>query len=431
MAELIDEKKDQIFLCRYVCENLVFSYGGEKIEMDPSNILTIEKLDYYENNIRTILKLRLRMDIRRKFWIMKHKREIVVKFELVKLGQTREVEEMITGPDKCWNLDFSLRLNDDDEATDISALFGSMEKNEGDDFKEEELEKEDYFASQNLVDVFLFDDKLLKSSVKKYNEVLTSSTIQNAIGRILTKTGHKKVLMSKIENTEVYQELLIPYHEAYKCIAYLDQYYGLYKKGAQIYYDIDKLYIINPNGKVTAREEDEWVDTVFLITKRDESMPGNAMVRKPGEKIFYINIMEENINIKVPASLKNEQLGAAARVVIADGTSSELEQSNAEYVNSANEMIKYIREADNKYTASMLKARMEENNCMVYINGENFDMNAFALNKSYKLVFDDEAKQKKYGKLKFRIAYAYHMIRLETEGYMVSSHRIVLKKAGD
>ena len=428
MAELIDEKKDQIFLCRYRAEKLIFSCGGDKIEMDPSNIMSIEKLDYYEYNIRTILKLRLRMDIRRKFWIMKNKREITAKFELVKLGQTKEIEEMICGPEECWNLDFSIRLNDDDESTDVTAMFSSMEKNEGDDFNEDELETEDYFASQNLVDIYLFDDKLLKASMKKYNEVITSGTIQNTIARILTKTGHKKVLMSRVENTEVYQELLIPYHEAYKCIAYLDQYYGIYKKGTIVYYDIDKLYIINPNGKVTAKEEEEWVDTVFLITKRDGSIPGNAMIRKPGEKIFYINITEENLNMNVPSATKNEQIGASARIVVADGTSDGLIESDADFVNSKNEMIRYVREADNKYTGDILKARMEENNCIVYIDGDNFDMNAFALNKTYKLVFEDEGKQKKYGKFKFRLSYAYHLIRLETEGYMISSHRIVLKK---
>jgi len=431
MADLIDEKKDQIFLCRYRAENLIFSYQGKKIEMDPSNILTIEKLDDYEYNIRTILKLHLRMDIRWKLWIMKHKREITVKFELVKLGQTRDVEEMIVGPEKCWNIDFSLRLNDDDESTDVASMFGSMEMNEGDDFTEEELKKEDYFNSQNLVDIYLFDDKLLKASNKKYNEVITSGTIQNIIARILTKTGHKKVLMSKIENSKSYQELLIPYHEAYKCIAYLDQYFGLYKKGSIVYYDVDKLYIINPNGKVTAREEEEWVDTVFLVTTRNESIPGNAMVRKPGEKINYCNITEEDINFNVPSITKNEKLGASARIVVADGTSAGLEESSAEYVNSKNEMIRYVRSDDNKFMGTILKARMEENNCIVMISAENLDINAFTLNKTYKLVFDDESKQKKYGKMKFRLSYAYHMIRHETEGYMICGHRIVLKKVGD
>ena len=428
---LIDEKKDQVFLCRYRAENLIFSYQNQKIEMDPSNIMSIEKLDHYEYNIRTILKLRLRMDIRRKLWIMKHKREITVKFELVKLGQSKEVEEMLCGPETCWNMDFSLRLNDDDEATDTAALFGSMEMNEGDDFREEELEKEDYYASQNLVDIYLFNDKLLKASMRKYNEVITSGSIQNIIGRILTKTGHKKILMSRVENNKSYQEVLIPYHEAYKCLAYLDQYYGIYKKGSIIYYDLDKLYIINPNGKVTAKEKDEWVDTVFLITERNESVPGNGMVRKPNEKIFYINIPEENINVGVPSITKNDELGAAARIVVADGVSSGLMDSDSEFVGSKNEIIKYVREADNPYIGSMLTARMEENNCIVYINGDNFDINAFALNKTYKLVFDDDGKQKKYGKFKFRLSYAYHFIRHETEGYMVSSHRIILKKVSD
>ena len=155
------------------------------------------------------------------------------------------------------------------------------------------------------------------------------------------------------------------------------------------------------------------------------------MVRKPNEKIFYINIPEENINVGVPSITKNDELGAAARIVVADGVSSGLMDSDSEFVGSKNEIIKYVREADNPYVGSMLTARMEENDCIVYINGDNFDINAFALNKTYKLVFDDDGKQKKYGKFKFRLSYAYHFIRHETEGYMVSSHRIILKKVAD
>ena len=78
MADLIDEKKDKVFLCRYKVKNLIFSKGGDKIEMDAFNILSIEKLDDYDFNIRSILKVSLRMDIRRKLWILKNKREITV-----------------------------------------------------------------------------------------------------------------------------------------------------------------------------------------------------------------------------------------------------------------------------------------------------------------------------------------------------------------
>ena len=61
--ELIDEKKDKIFLCRYRVEDLIFSYQDKKIEFDPSQIMVIEKIDDYEFNLRTILRLQLRMDI--------------------------------------------------------------------------------------------------------------------------------------------------------------------------------------------------------------------------------------------------------------------------------------------------------------------------------------------------------------------------------
>ena len=428
MADLIDEKKDKVFLCRYKVKNLIFSKGGDKIEMDAFNILSIEKLDDYDFNIRSILKVSLRMDIRRKLWILKNKREITCKFELEKIGHDRDLEDATVGPEKAWNLQFKIYLNDEDEAVDTKNIFDSLEKNEAEYFKEEELENEDYFESQNTMDVYLFNAKLLKASQKIYNEVITSGTMQNIVARMLTKTGHSNILMSKIENTKTYKELLIPAYPAYKALVYLDQYYGLYKFGAMIYYDLNKMYIINPNGKVTAKEEEEWTDTIFLITTMNKSIPDNGMVRKPGEKKFYINITEEDISPQKPSITRNEELGSEARIVISDGTSISVADANQTIMSQRNEFIRYVRSDENAFTGSSMKARMEENECIVYISGNNFDISAFALNKTYKLIFEEPNKQKRYGKYKYRLAYAYHYLKAQAEGYMISSHRIVLKK---
>ena len=359
---------------------------------------------------------------------MKNKRDIVCKFELNKFGQDPELEKALVGPEKVWNMEFKIYLNDNDEAVDTGTLFDSLDMNEKEAFDPNELEKEDYFESNNEVDVYLFNPKLLKASQKIYNEVITAGTLQNIVARVLTATGHKKVLMSPIENFETYQELLIPPLKAYKALMYLDQYYGLYKFGALIYYDLDKLYIINPNGKLTAKEKKEWTETSFLITKRDTAIPGNAMIRKPGEKVFYVNIPEDNLSPYMPSIVNNENLGSIAKIVTADGTSVDYAEADQSFMNQRNEYIKYTRDEDTKYLKTILKARMEENECNIYINGDNFDINAFALNKTYKLIFDEQSKQKKYGKNKYRIAYAYHFLKAESEGYMISSHRIVLKK---
>ena len=430
---MIDDPNAKKYLCKYQVDNLILILNdgsNEKIEMDPNNILSIEYLTDYEFNIRAILKILLKMDIRKKFWILKNKKDITCKFELSKIGMDVDTEKFITNPEEIWNEEFSIYLNDEDEAIDVKALEERIAKNEGSDFKMNDLETENYFESENIVPIYLFNSKLLDASNKIYNEVFTENTVQQCVGRILTETKHPEtVLMSKCENDEVYKELLIPAYPAYKSLIFLDQYYGLYKKGAIIFYDIDTLYILNSSGdKVTAKREDEWVETVFLITGIDKSTPGNGMVRKEGEKINYVSLSEMDINPQKFTETNNESLGSEAKVVITDDVTVNIEDADQSYVNQRNETIVYARKGDNKFTADILKARMEENEYIFYINGDNFDIKSFTPNKTFKLVFEEQSKQKRYGEYNYRIAYAYHVFSIESEKYMTVGSRIVLKK---
>lgn len=423
---------DQIkhYLCKYQVANLIFMMKGEKIETDPSNIMTIEKLDDYEFNLRSIIKVTLRIDIRKKLWIMKNKRDIVCKFELNKIGMDTEVENYITAPEPVWNEEFGIYFSDEDEAIDIGVLEERLSKNEGDDFVANRIDTENYFESQNLLDVYLFNQKLLNASNKIVNIIFTENTMQQFVGRLLTFTKHPAVLMSKFENDEVYKELLVPANPAYKGLIYLDQYFGFYKKGALIYYDVDVLYILNTNGKLTAKREDEWPETTFLVTNIDTSTPGNGMIRKNKEKVFYVSVPDMNVNPQKFSMTKNEELGSEAKVVVTDDIVVDIEDANQSFVDQRNEFITYKRKEDNKYSATILKTRMEENECILYISGDNFDISAFTPNKVFQIVFEDVGKQEKYGKFKYRIAYSYTMIRVESEGFMSSSHRIILKRVG-
>lgn len=423
-------EQSKVYLCKYQVTSLVFMKGEEKIEADPSNILTIEKVDDYEFNLRSIIKVTLRIDIRKKLWIMKNKREIVCKFELSKIGMDTDVERFVTATELVWNDEFGIYFNDEDESTDTKVMEERIAMNEGESFSSGRIDTENYFESQNMLDVYLFNQKLINASKNIYNDVMTENTLQQYVGRLLTATKHKNVLMSKFENDEVYKELLVPAHPSYKALIYLDQYFGFYKKGAIIYYDVDTLYIINANGELTVKREDEWPETTVMVTQIDSSTPGNGMVRNETEKIFYVSVPDMNVSPQKFSISTNAELGSEAKIVITDDVTIDIEDANQSYIDQRNEFIKYQRKDDNKYSVDIMKARMEENECVLYISGNNFDMAAFTPNKTYQVVFEETAKQEKYGKFKYRLSYAYHVIKVESEGFMTSSHRFILKRAG-
>lgn len=416
-----------LYLVKYKTSTLVLMKDDEKIILDPSNILNIEYLCDYEFNIRAILKISLRIDIRKKLWILKNKSDIICKFELDKIRMDVDYEEYISSPEKVWNEEFKIYLNDEDDASDVKVLEDRIKMNESDDFDINDLSTESYQESENVMDIYLFNNKLLPASTTKHNEVITKNTLQQTLGRLLTLTKHKNVLMSPVENDEVYEELLLPANPAYENIGYLDQYYGLYKTGALIFYDIDVLYILNTNGKMTAKREDEYPQTTLYVPQIDESIPGDGMFEKPGEKIFYCSIPESSINPQKISDANNDSTGSEAKLVITDTVSVSTTNATQGDLNQRNDSILYGVKDANKYTLMITKARMVENECIMYIGSDNLDINAFTPNKIFNIVFEETSKQERFGKYQYRLAYAYHYLKLESE-HMTSSHQLVLKR---
>lgn len=425
MAGLEGGKK---YACKYRVDAFVLMMENENIKLDASNILSIEYANDYDVNLRAMIKVSLRVDIRRKLWIIKNKRKFKVKFELSKIGMDIESEEFITAPQTIWNTVFSAYFNDDDESTDTESLEARLSMNEGQQFAINDVDEENYFETENTIDIYLFCPHNLDASNTVFNDVFTKDIIHNCVGRVLTETGHSKVLMSPVENDEVYDELPVPELPGYKALIYLDQYYGLYETGAIIYYDVDYTYILNSNGKVTAKRPGENPVTCLYVTSFDNAQPGNGMIQKPGN-VTYISVNESNVNPQKPSIGKNETVGSSAKFVASDSVSMSGTSAQQSVMTQSNSRVSYTRKGDNKFIPSITKARLEENECILYFNGTNIDINAITPNKSYQVIYEDPGKNQKYGKDKYRLTYSYHCLVITSGEYMDASHQFVLKKA--
>lgn len=426
---VLESSKAKKYLCKYQCDSLVMCIPGDKMELDHSNILSVEYLCDYECNINALLKVTCRVDIDQRLWILEHKKDISCKFDLNKVGCDLDMNGFVTGKEKCISGNFEIHFNDEDDSVDVALMRDRKKANEGKGEKQANIDVESWHESQNTLDVYLFEPKNLKASRHNYNKVFTETTLQDAVGCMLTESGHSRVLMSPFENHQKYKELVLPPHPVYKQLAYMDQYYGCCKKGLCIFYDIDCVYILNSdNSKVTAKRPKEWECTTIYIPEIDMAQPGNGMIRIPGENIYYPTISELDINPQNFAISQNVNLGSEARIVVTDSTIVDLTQADQSYINARNEFVTYVQE-EYQNAEHVLRARMEENECILYINGENLDINAFTPNKIYQVVFKDPRKQEKFGtKLLYKLTYAYHYAKIESGHYMDTCHRIVLKK---
>lgn len=416
------------YICKYNIPTFVLMLGEQNLQLDNSNILSIEYLNDFEFNIRSILKVTLRLDVRRKMWLLRNKRNIKCKFELCKAGMDLESESWIVNESTIWNQEFSVYFNDEEEASDTAATENRVSVNESTAFAANDIGSENLYESQNMIDIYLFNQSFLDASNTNFNGVFTKNTIQQCVGRILSDTKHKNILMSKFENDEIYEELVVPALPAYKALIYLDQYYGFYKAGAMIYYDVDTFYLLNSSGKLSAKQLNEKTDVTFLVKNLDQAQPGNGMLLIEGDLSNYCSINEQNIGPQKPSTNNNITTGSEAKFVVSDDITVNYSEANQSYINQRNEKIAYVRKDDNKFAANIARVRMEENECILYISAENLDLDIFRPNKVFKVVYDDEGQAQRYGKDTYRLAYAYHNLRMQSDSYFSSSHQIVLKK---
>ena len=419
------KEDSKIFLCKYRIASFNVVNGDKHLDMDASNIISLEYICDYEQSIFAILKAVLRIDVRKKMYILKNKRDILVKLELERIGAEVDLEGYVTGPESVFNLVFSVYFNDDDENLDVQSLSGRLSIN--DDGSPSDINDENYFESQNIMEMYLFNAKLLQASRYSFNRVYSSILMQNAVAHMLSVSGHDKVVMSRIENYNVYKELLLPPNPVYKNLLYLDQYYGLYEKGGLVFYDIDVLYILNTDGTITAKRDKEWTETTILVPGLGNTIPGNAMIRQPKEKVFYCVLAELDINHQRLSVTKDVSSGSRMKLVTTDDTEiTKMEANHERRFDYKNETVTFVKK-DNIFADTVLQARMEENDALVYINGNNLDISAFTPNKTYNIVYDDPLKHKRYHG-QYRLAYAYHLIRIESDQYSSCSHHIVLKR---
>lgn len=428
MAEQGYEKKPETFyLCKYGFHSFVMMKDDEKIEIDPSNILNFRWINDYDNRARSLIMVSLRVDVRKKLWIIRNRKDITCKIEMAMAPFNNDVDDTPLGNTiTIFNEDFALYFADEEETIDTDLLEDRLsEMNE--DIND--IENENLQESQDTIDIGLFQKSLLKASMEMYNEVMVENTVQQMIGHLLTKTGHSPVLMSKCENDEVYKELIVPPLRAYKALEYIDGYYGLYEKGSIIFYDVDTLYILNANGKCTAKREEEWYQTTIMVGNMGSALPGNGMVIRGDDEIFYVICPIANVSIQKSSPINNVKVASSMEEVIIDDTDISNEDSNSEYIFDRGTVVLPRLKDAHKYMTPMFRARMEENEVTLFFEGENYDMRAFGLNHEFCVVFQDQNKQTKYGMFLYRISLVEMTLKPASTQYMDASFRFMFRKA--
>lgn len=340
-------------------------------------------------------------------------------FPIFKLTLALMPDEIYTILDNKDTVKFTMRLDkyayhDDNEAyTSKSIVFDDIFGIYIDD-NSAQLDKELYDETRRITktetsindmstpyDFYLFKDSDLNASKTIVNTVIKKCDMTDAITYLLFKSGSKNVLMSKPDNSNTYNDVLLYPMTTLKNIEKINKRYGVYRQGMLFFYDLSRTYVINKRGKSTVHAVNEYTD-VFIYcysATNSESLVNGCEVDNRSKR-YGINILISSINMKTSSDIINQTIGTDT--ILVDSITDNKVDINPDIVHRGNAVTTVEEWRDkcgtkNEYLQDEINARVSEQSSIFEVDFAGVDMDILSPNKRFTFVFEDSKVQKRVG----------------------------------
>lgn len=256
-----------------------------------------------------------------------------------------------------------------------NVIYSKNEKREGDYLIEDTSNSESFI---------LIKKDLATASKKMLNCVLKSATMTSATALLLSNADCKNVLMSNLDNTEEYEELIIPPLPLIESINYLRNYYGFHKEDTVIFMDINTTYIIRKDGLCSAYKNRETTCVDICLNSFESPVDQCRGVIYSGNTT-YINVGSDQFIRLTGGTLIDQTEGTDVLVYNeSESTSATVETKNDRAIGN-NKSIKSVT-GHNKFIQSQIECRKMENQYVFSIGCSHADLSVFTPNKQFAII---------------------------------------------
>ena len=417
----MSEEKNVMRYYRYAIENfeLIFEEEDEPVSLEKGLVADIFIEKDFDNDILPILNINVGLTSKLYYKILYNKTKVKIRFRFQKY-MLDEDNEPSTKSDIVNDL-FEFFLDEDTPFIDKSAY----NKREDVDIGEGNTQLE--YHNDRILDIYLFKITDIDASKVTVNTIIKKGNVANILAYSLTKSGVKKVLISPIDNNDDLEQVVIPTLTTNGVINMLEEQYGIYKKGATLFYDFDRAYLLDKNSSCTCWEDQEFKQTVITIPK---SM--NDISFYPGcyandeEKKYEINVTPDLVSI-TSDTIINEQI-KGNNITVVNKNTGEVDKIETDLEQHGDGTYNILQNNyNNKYSTEILTTRLSEKSKVVSITLGDIDIDALTPNKEFMLIFEDSEINSDYGG-SYRLGYCRHYFKKSGLEYIVSSECILYKQ---
>jgi hypothetical protein len=275
-----------------------------------------------------------------------------------------------------------------------------------DEYRKKEMEEEEGVANRNIsygplenLYILLYREEYLKASKKIINAVLTNTTLPDALTYVINKAEIKDVLLSPPSTYVPHKEFVITPITVGEQLDRICNDYGLHASGTLIFFDFNRLYILEQKPRPGAFIKNEFITTQLVsLAKTSEvtAIASGCFVDKTA-KANVINMNEVYVSSN---SVVNDQVYGNKFTVVdtKTGNVNVVDSGASKSGVSVSDATNVVMINQGANTAEAIKRTLFEASRTVRVNLSYVDIEMLAPNKEFVLSFDDASHQAYNGK---------------------------------
>lgn len=393
---------------------------GATINISPSDIVSMTIIHDFDNATFPIIRIRLYSDLSIMEKLTQYPDQIFVRLYMTGMvyrmaDQDNKSPTPVTG---AKSLSFSLKGYIENKNIPTSIM---------DQYDHGIKKKSDLNIDRKVpIEIYCYDNELIHYMRRKASSIFKDMSITSVIETLFRKQGIVKYSIQPTKNQEKYDQVLIPNLSINETLSFFDNKYGLYEKGAQVYGDMDKLYICDSDVNNGEKPLPIHVESY----KNSSDMGG---MRRIGSIDYHMNTKAENVSVvsetDIERVLNSEEVTSInVKDMSVDKTEMvklfpELETGKEAYERISTPDL--LHKTRSKYTSKTYVARISERITRVDLSGVGFDIGKMNIMTRYNLIFDSPIRGMSMNQL-YRTSVINHVISNLDSGLFIAQTTMTL-----
>lgn len=392
-----------------VCLHL--SVNGELYKVNTADIVSISIINNYDTMTFPIIRIRLNTDLELIQNIMDYPDEIEMSGNLN--GAIYDISNNESGPvavSGATNINFDMKVYVEHKNLPTSKM---------DEYRNGKKITTDLNQTPKFpLELYGYQQALVYYMNRLTNSIYKNMSIESIIEELLTRGNIQNYYIDPLNQQERFDQVIIPNMNVMQTMAYFDTYYGLYNKGAQVYCDLDKLYIVNTDSNIFG-------NTMSIRVGNSKSESDMVGLRKYDNETYDMCILFNNMAVTsesdIERLLQSENIGAVNVNTgeIQSASLKELYEYKTNEIFGQDQIPNILHKHINPFIAETNAARIKERITKIDISGVGFDVGSMHINTRYTILFDNAIRGDNIRGL-YRPAFVNHVIANQTNELFVA-----------